>query len=227
MALLVRERTGRGQCIDAALYECAFSFMEPHVPAFEKLGVVAMRAASRLPGNAPNNLYVAKDGQFIHVTAGNDAVFRRLAQLMGRPDLVENIQFRTAIARADHMDDLDDIISDWACQHDAEELERRLNAADIPASRIYTIANIFKDPHYQAREMLVRVADDDLTSVTLAAVVPKLSETPGRIRYCGRRIGQDSQRVFADLVGLSEIEIRHLAEQGVIGLDHPIATPTA
>jgi len=218
MALLARERTGRGQCIDAALYECAFSFMEPHIPAFEKLGVVAMRSGSRLPGNAPNNLYATGDGQFIHITAGNDGVFRRLAQVMRRPELLENSQFRTATARAEHTEDLDDIISGWVCQHDIEELDRELNAADIPASRIYTIADIFRDPHYQARQMLEKVPDDDLESVTLAAVVPKLSETPGRIQHSGRRIGQDTLRVIAELVGLTEIEILRLAEQKVVCL---------
>src|SRR3989304_3814189 len=106
LALEARHKTGTGQIIDAALYEGAFSFMEPHVPAFEKLGTVAMRAGSRLPGSAPNNLYPTRDNQYIHITAVSDAVFRRIADVIGAPALADDARFRTALARVENEDEI-------------------------------------------------------------------------------------------------------------------------
>ena len=219
LALEVRHRTGKGQVIDAALYEGAFSFMEPHVPAYEKLGAVAMRAGSRLPGNTPNNLYPTRDGQYVHITAASDAVFRRVAAVIGRPELAEDDRFRTALARAQHEDALDAILSAWTIQHGCAELETRLHAAEVPAARIYTVADIFGDPHYAARGMLQKVASDELGSVTVPAVVPRLSATPGAIDHAGRRIGQDTRAVLRDIAGMTDAEIGSLASNGIIACD--------
>src|SRR5690606_31440596 len=112
MAVLARQTTGKGQCVDAALYECAFSFMEPHIPAYEKLGYIANRAGSRLPDSTPNNLYPTRDGSHIHITAMGEAVFRRLAAAMGRPELMEQPEYASARARSEHHEDLDRLISE-------------------------------------------------------------------------------------------------------------------
>lgn len=218
-ALEVRHRTGKGQVVDAALYEGAFSFMEPHVPAFEKLGTIAMRAGSRLPGNTPNNLYPTADGQWLHITAASDAVFRRVATVIGQPALASDPRFSTAVARAKNEDALDDIITAWTRNHDCAVLEQQLHAAAVPVARIYTIKDIFEDPHYAARGMLTQVPSDELGSVTLPAVVPRLTETPGAIRHAGRRTGQDTRSVLHDLAGLSDAEIESLAARGVIFCD--------
>ncbi|HRA22000.1 MAG TPA: CoA transferase, partial [Usitatibacteraceae bacterium] len=148
LALLARGRSGRGQYVDSALYECAFSFMEPHIPAFEKLGLVAQRAGSRLPDSTPNNLYVSGDGQFIHITAMGDAVFRRLAACMGSPGLADDPRFRLAVDRSRNHEAIDDLIGQWTGLHALDRLESMLRAADVPATRIFTIADIFGDPHY-------------------------------------------------------------------------------
>ena len=226
VALDVRNRTGKGQVIDAALYEGAFSFMEPHVPAYEKLKKVAVRAGSRLPGNAPNNLYLARDGQYIHITAASDAVFKRVAKVLGQPELAGDGRFNTAVARAQNEDALDAIILSWTQQHDCMALEKILHAANVPAARIYTVEDIFNDPHYAAREMLAQVPDEELGSVTMPAVVPKLKGTPGVIRHAGRRIGQDTRSVLRTLAGYSEVEIRQMEITGVIACDpYRDATP--
>ncbi len=219
LALEARRQTGKGQVIDAALYEGAFSFMEPHVPAFEKLGAVAMRAGSRLPGSAPNNLYPTGDGQYVHITAASDAVFRRIAAAIGEPALADDARFRTALARVEHEDAIDAIITRWTLEHDCTEAERQLHAAEVPAARIYTMADIFKDPHYAARGMLAQVSDEDFGTVTVPNVVPKLSATPGAIRHSGHRIGQDTRRVLTELAGLSAEEIAQLEAQRVIACD--------
>ncbi|MPZ46332.1 MAG: CoA transferase [Betaproteobacteria bacterium] len=218
MALVHKLTTGQGQVIDAALYESAFSFTEQHIAAYDKLGAVPNRLGSAT-GTAPNNLYRTRDGQYIHIAANGPAVFRRLAQLMQRPDFMEDARFKTALARARHHDEMDAQVAQWAAQHDLAALERMLNEAEVPATRIFTLADIYRDPHYKARGTLVEVPDDDLGSVTLAAPVPRLSRTPGRIRKSGGRIGQDTRRVLAELAGLSADEIAQLENAGVICCD--------
>jgi crotonobetainyl-CoA:carnitine CoA-transferase CaiB-like acyl-CoA transferase len=216
MALLARGKTGKGQVVDSALYECAFSFMEPHIPAYEKLGLVANRAGSRLPDSTPNNLFVTRDRQFIHITAPGDAVFRRLAEVMRAPELAEDARFVLATDRSHHHEELDDLIGGWTQEHDLEELERVLHAAGVPATRIFTIADIFGDPHYRARGMIVKAADDELGEVAMASPVPRLSDTPGAIRHAGHRIGEDNRRVLAEIAGFTDAELDAFERAGII-----------
>ncbi len=216
MALLSRTKTGRGQYIDSALYECAFSFMEPHIPAFDKLAVVANRAGSRLPDSTPNNLYASRDGQFIHITAMGDAVFRRLAACMGTPELAEDARFKDAVARSTHHEEIDDRIGRWTAAHDLAALEAKLRVADVPATRIFTMADIFADPHYAARGAIARAPDDELGEVAMAAPVPRLSATPGAIHRAGGRVGQDTRRILTDLLGMDATQIARLEVAGVI-----------
>ena len=224
LALESRHKTGKGQVVDAALYEGAFSFMEPHVPAFDKLGSIAMRAGSRLPGNAPNNLYPTADNQYIHITAASDAVFRRIAATIGEPALSNDPRFKTGVARAENEDAIDDLITRWTLRHTCAECEQTLHAAEVPAARIYTVADIFKDPHYAARGMLAKVPDDDLGTVTMTNVVPRLSATPGAIRHSGRRVGQDTRQVLRELAGLSVEEISRLEDERIVVCDQPDGT---
>ena len=216
MALLNRGRSGRGQVIDAALYECAFSFMEPHVPAFEKLGFIPVRAGARLPGTAPNNLYPTTDGSYIHITAANEGTFRRLAGAMGKPELVEDPRFVSALSRARHVDELDRIVSGWTSTRTLRALEQALTEASVPATRCFTLEDIFQDPHYSARNMLAEVPDDELGTVTLAAVVPKMSDSPGSIRRSGGVVGRDTREVLRQIAHLSDQEIEHLEAAGII-----------
>ena len=219
MALLAREKTGRGQCIDAALYECAFSFMEPWIAAFEKLGHVAGRMGSRLPESTPNNLYPTADGEYIHITAMADSVFRRLVAAMQRPDLGVDPRFASAIKRSEHHAEIDGLIAEWTATHDLAALERILEAESVPSTRIFTMTDIFRDPHYAARKSIVAAPDDDLGTMTMAAVVPRLSETPGGVRHAGHRIGQDTRRVLRDVIDMSAAQIDALAQSGIIACD--------
>jgi len=218
MALLARERTGVGQCVDAALYESAFSFMEPHVPAFDKLGHVAGRTGSRLPDSTPNNLYITQDGEFIHITAMGDAVFRRLAHAMGAPALADDRRFASGLARSEHHDTLDALIGEWTGAHTLVELERVLQQADVPATRIFTMRDVFADPHFAAREMLVEVKDDALGTVKMPGIVPKLSRTPGAIHHGGGVVGRDTHAILRDVAKLDEADIAALCERHVIRL---------
>lgn len=216
MALMARNVTGRGQFIDAALYECAFNFMEPWVPAFEKTGHVANRTGSRLPGSNPNNLYPTGDDSFILITAMADSLFRRLAEAMEQPTLAIDPRFSKALARNQNADTLDEIISRWTLSHPLATLEKKLTEAAVPATRIYTIADIFADPHYAARKSIVAAPDDAMGSVAMAGVVPRLSATPGGIRHAGRAIGQDTRAVLGEVLAYDADAIAALMKAGVI-----------
>lgn len=227
LALYHRLKTGEGQYVDAALYECAFSFMEPFVPAYEKLRVIAGRTGAALADSAPNNLYPTKDGGFVHITGNHDAVFRRLARAMGQPELVTDVRFKTLIDRNQHSSQIDGIVTVWTMQRTVEEVEKSLLAAEVPASRVFTIADVFADPHYRAREMLLEVPDDEWGTVTLAAPVPKLSKTPGHISRSGGRVGRDTKRVLSEIAELSVTEIDQLEAKNVIYCDRKASSSDA
>lgn len=219
LALLAREKSGSGQIVDVALIDAAFSFMESYVPSYEKTGAIGMRAGSRLPNSAPNNLYVTKDKKFIHVAALADNVYRRLVNAMGMPQLGSDPRFAEQNIRSAHEEDIDEIIGNWTRAHDLEEIERVLDAAGVPASRIFTMEDIFRDSHYRQRDMLLSVPDDDLGNVTLAGVVPKLSATPGSVAWSGHRTGQDTRPILKRFSDLTDDEIDQLERDGVAFCD--------
>jgi crotonobetainyl-CoA:carnitine CoA-transferase CaiB-like acyl-CoA transferase len=216
MALWSRSRTGRGQVVDATLFESAFSLIEPHVPAFDKLGIIANRAGSRLPDSSPNNTYTTRDGRHIHITAMGDAVFARLASVIGQPALAEDEMYATQVARSTNEDTLDAIIGGWVASRPLADVVAALNAGGVPAAPVYTVADIFADEHFRAREMLVRMPDADLGSVALAGVVPKLSKTPGVIRHAGHLVGEDTADVLTDVLGLDRQAIDALLRDGIV-----------
>src|SRR5262249_48521400 len=148
-----------------ALYEAAFSLMEASVPAYDKTGQLPRRAGSRLPNSAPNSLYPTRDGKYIHIAALADQVYRRLANAMGRPALGSDPRFAEQGPREKNVDQVDEIVTRWTSSLDLEDIEQQLEAADVPASRIFTMGDIFSSAHYRAREMLVQVTDDDLHTV--------------------------------------------------------------
>lgn len=213
MALRRRETTGRGQVVDAALYECAFSLMEPYVPAYEKTGLVAMRAGSGLSDSAPNNLYDAADGGHVHIAANGDAVFFRLMQAIGRPDLAESSRYHTAADRGANKDELDREITAWTRTRPADEVERHLIGNGVPASRAFTMVDIFADEHYRARDMLPSVPHSVLGSIMMAGIAPKLSDSPGTIRWAGGRIGEHTESVLRGELALDDATITRLARE--------------
>ncbi len=216
-ALHERQRSGRGQVVDVALYETAFTQMESYVPAYEKTGFVPARVGPNLPTMAPNSLYPTRDGGWILIAANSNLVFARLLRLMGRAELLEDARFATIKARGtqENMRALDGIIADWTRQYDAPTLEPMLREASVPNSRVYTIADIFEDPHYVARDMLVQVPHPTLGHTTQMGVVPKLSRTPGSIRHTGPDIGADTRDTLHAL-GYDDGRIDALTAGGTI-----------
>jgi crotonobetainyl-CoA:carnitine CoA-transferase CaiB-like acyl-CoA transferase len=225
LAVVHRQRTGRGQVVDTALNEAAFSLLESEVASFDRLGIVADRAGSRLPGHAPNNLYTTRDGQHLHVAAANQSLFLRLLEVMDRRELADDPRFATPVARAEHHEAVDGVVQEWIGRHDLDTVEPLLQDAQVTAARIYSVADIFTDPHYRARGMLARVPDEELGTVTLPGVVPRLSASPGRIGWAGRRAGRDTAAVLEELLGLSPEEIAALEACGAIRCDRGNTEP--
>ncbi|MEN9419295.1 MAG: hypothetical protein RI988_2915 [Pseudomonadota bacterium] len=196
-AIHERAHSGLGQVVDAALYESAFSQLEPMVPAYDKLGIVPMREGPNLPSMAPNSLYPTRDGGYVLIAANSNPTFERLVRLMRQPGLLTDARFATIRSRGEkpHMHALDASIAAWTSQFDGPALEAMLREAEVPSSRVYTIADIYADPHFAARAMLQQVPHPVLGHTTQAGVVPRLSATPGRIRHTGPELGAHTEAV--------------------------------
>ncbi|MBH1964947.1 MAG: CoA transferase [Comamonadaceae bacterium] len=215
-ALLARGRTGRGQVVDAALYEAAFAQMEAYVPAYETTGFIPNRVGPNLPNMAPNSLYPTKDGGYVLIAANSDATFKRLIDVMGQPELISDPLMASIRLRGSNIPYCNQIVSAWTMQFDGIEIERMLLEAEVPVSRVYTMPDIFADPHFAARNMLPRVPHPQLGELVHPGVVPKLSDTPGRIVHSGPDLGQDTRAVLSDELGLSASEIADLFERQVV-----------
>ena len=216
MALLAREKTGKGQVVDAALYESSFSMMESVITAYDRLGVVPTRTGSRLQSTAPNNLYIARDGAYVLVTANNDKVFARLAIAMGRPELTQDPRFATIRERATYVDEIDVEVGQWVASQPAKVIQDILDKAAVPVAMVNRISDIFEDPHFRARQMLVEVDHPVLSKLTMLGITPKLSSTPGAIRHAGPSLGADTGTVLRETLGLSDLDIEALADARVI-----------
>ena len=217
-ALRSRDVTGKGQVVDVALYETAFTQLEPLVPAYQKLNKVPMRVGPNLPSMAPNSLYPTRDANYLLIAANSNATFERLLKLMNRRELLQDPRFCSIRVRGEkpNMLALDAIISEWTQQYDAVELEQMIIDVEVPVSRVYTVADIFDDPHYQARSMIAQVAHPQLESVAQIGVVPRLSATPGTIRFTGPDLGADTISVLRDELGLQDEAIDSMLSAGVV-----------
>ena len=219
-AIHARAQTGRGQVVDVALYEAAFSQMEPVVPAHEKLGLVPMREGANLPSMAPNSSYPTRDGGWVLIAANSQPTWRRLVGLMQQPELLNDPRFESIQARGkpDNMRAIDAIIADWSRQYDAAVLEAMLRTAEVPTSRVYTIADIYADAQFAARDMLLRVPHPSLGHTTQTGVVPRLSATPGAVWRSGPQVGQDGRDILQNDLGLTPEAIDHITQSGGVTL---------
>ena len=196
MALNHRNRSGYGQMVDVALYEAVFNMMEATLPEYAYDGTLRERTGTNLTGIVPSNTYTSRDARHIVIGGNGDSIFKRLAQLMGRDDWVVDAGLADNAGRAARAAELDDGIGAWCAAHDAAFLLEALEAAQVPASKIYSIADIVRDPQYQARGMIEKLALDGGIELLVPGVVPKLSRTPGRIRGPGPKLGEHNGQGF-------------------------------
>jgi formyl-CoA transferase len=206
---------GRGQVIDVALYEAVFNCMESLLPEYSAFGVVRGPAGSALPGIAPTNAYRCKDDSYALIAGNGDSIFKRLMKLIGRDDLGEDPTLADNAGRVLRVAELDQAIGAWSSQHGVEAVLAALDKAGVPAGRIYTVADIAADPHYQARGMLETVRMDDGSALAVPGIVPKLSLTPGQQRRNAPALGQDTAAILREM-GLSPEQIAELIRRGVV-----------
>jgi formyl-CoA transferase len=215
-ALNHRHVSGKGQVVDSALYEAVLQVMESLVPEYAASGYVRERSGSVLPGIAPSNVYPCRDGEYL-IGANQDTVFRRLCAAMGRPELADDPEYSTHVARGRNQVKLDALIADWTRTLTVAELEERMIAAGVPAGRLYRPQDMLDDPHFQAREAIIGVPHPRWGEVKMQNVFPKLSATPGSVRRrAPEAIGQDNDAVYGDLLGLDEATLADLKARGII-----------
>jgi len=214
MALHHRGRSGEGQLVDVALYEAVFAMMESMLPEYGVDGTVRERSGAALPGIVPSNTYPCADGRYVVIGANADSIFRRMMRAIGRDDLANDPALADNAGRVKRTAELDQAITGWTSKHDLESVLAVLEKAEVPSGRIYSIADIVADLHYQARGMVERhkLGEHDLL---LPGIVPRLSKTPGGTQWIGPRLGEHTDSVL-EALGYGPERIAQLRQSGAI-----------
>ena len=206
---------GRGQVIDLSLCEPLLRLAEPALLDFDQLGVALRRMGNRSAHVAPRNTYRCADGQWVALSASAQSIFERLTRAIGRPELADDPRFATNDARVANVVDLDRIIGDWMSARPRAEVLAAMERAEVAVGPVYDVPSIFADPHFRARGLLVPVQDPDFGEMRLMNVVPRFSETPGRLEHTGAQLGAHNAEVYGEL-GMSAEEIERLTAEGVL-----------
>ncbi|MBR0882537.1 crotonobetainyl-CoA:carnitine CoA-transferase CaiB-like acyl-CoA transferase [Bradyrhizobium japonicum] len=216
MSLLrVKTGQGRGQVVDVSLYESVFNLMESLVPEYDLMGQVRTRTGGALPGISPSNTYPSSDGRHVVIAGNSDAIFKRLMLVIGRPDLADDPALASNDGRVRSNALLDAAITAWTSGRTMDEILARLDAADVPAGRIYSVADIVDDPHYAARDMILPTELPGDVTVKMPGIAPKLSDTPGAVKWPGPTLGQHTDEVLAGL-GLQAGDIAQLRRSAAV-----------
>ncbi|HEX7933503.1 MAG TPA: CoA transferase [Paraburkholderia sp.] len=205
---------GKGQVIDVALHEAVFNVMESLIPEYSAFGAVREAAGSALPGIAPSNAYRCADG-YVLIAGNGDSIFKRLMSAIGRQDLADAPALANNAGRVARVDALDQAIEAWSAQRPTEDVLATLTQARVPAGKIYTAKDIAEDPHYRARDMILRQPTRDGYEVEVPGIVPKLMGTPGSVRSSAPKLGDDTDAVLRE-IGLTDTQIAQLREKGAI-----------
>ena len=214
-ALHARHATGKGQVIDTALYESVLQVMEGLVPEYHRMGIIRERSGAILKGIAPSNVYSCADGEFM-IGANKDSLWRRLAEVMGRPELGDDPRYATHNARGANQLELDVLINDWTRQHTIEEVDAMMIAQGIPAGRVYRAPDMLADPHFAAREAIVEVETARFGPLKMQAPVPRFSATPSTVRRSAPALGEHNGEIYGEMLGVAPEALARLAEAGVI-----------
>jgi crotonobetainyl-CoA:carnitine CoA-transferase CaiB-like acyl-CoA transferase len=214
---LLRVKTGQGdgQVVDVSLVESVFNLMESLIPEYDLLGHVRERSGGALPGIAPSNTYRTEDGGFVVIAGNSDPIYKRLMHVIGRPDLADDPALAHNDGRVQNSAMLDAAIDAWTSHHSMNDVLATLERAEVPSGRIYSVADIVSDPHYQARDMLLRADLPGGASVSMPGIVPKLSDTPGEVQWQGPALGAHTQSVLESL-GFDANDVARLRAEGAV-----------
>jgi len=215
VALRAREVTGEGQCIDLALYESVFRVLDEIAPAYQKFGYVRERMGADTVNVCPHSHYVTRDGKWIAIACTSDAMFARLVEVMEQPELASAEWYGPQQKRLAARDEVNRIVAEWVGSLDLKAVLEHCTAGGVPASLIYSIADIFEDPQYRARGN-IKMTKSRAGEIAVPDVVPRLSATPGAIRFLGEALGSANDEVFRNLLGIEEDDIARMRDEGVI-----------
>ena len=215
MALHRRHVTGKGQVVDSAIYEAVLTMMESTVPEYTQSGMLRERTGAILPNVAPSNVYPTTDGDVL-IAANQDTVFKRLAEAMGQADLATDARFATHHARGENQEELDQLIADWSAGFTAKDLLEHLDNHAVPAGKIYKAPDMMEDPHFQAREAIVHVEHPEFDNLYMQNVFPKMSDTPGAVKWPGPELGSHNEEVYGELLGKSADDLAAMKDDGTI-----------
>lgn len=216
LALYHRDvRGGEGQMIDVSLIEPIFHILGAQTTIYDQTGEIQFRTGNRTKNNAPRNIYRARDGRWVAISTSADVIARRVMQLVGHPEVVGEPWFSSGRTRAEHTEELDAMVGGWIAQRDADEVIAAFEGAGAAIAPVYDVAEVNADPQYRALGSVVDVPDEDLGSVKMQNLLFRMSETPGEVRRAGRRIGQDTDDVLREILGLSDERLGELSASGV------------
>ncbi|MCK6257357.1 CoA transferase [Fictibacillus sp. KIGAM418] len=216
MAVYHRDHTGEGQCVDVALYEAIYSLMESAVPEYDQYGVIRERTGSTLPGIAPSNTYLCRDGKYVVIGANGDGIFKRLMDAINREDLGEDPDYASNHGRVQKSEYLDKVIGGWTIQHNLKDALKILDEYNIPAGSIYSVEDMMEDPHFIARKMICELDVDGLGKLKVPGIVPKMSKTPGSINWPGPKLGEHTEEVLKGKLGITNSQYEEWQEEGIL-----------
>ena len=215
-ALRAKDRLGKGQVIDTALIEPILTILGPQPTWYDQLGIVQERRGNRSVNNAPRNVYRTKDERWVAISTSAQNVAERVMHLVGHPEVLRETWFASGAERAKHADELDRMVGSWIAERSFDEVLAAFEKAEAAVAPIYDIRHIVEDPQFQALHSLIEVQDPELGPLKMQNVMFRLSETPGRVLWAGRRKGEDNAEVYGNLLGLDSQCLRELTEKGII-----------
>lgn len=216
LALRARDKTGRGQYIDIGLYESVFRIMDELAPSYGRSGFIRQPMGADTVNIVPHSHYHTADDRWVAIACSSDKMFERLAATMERPELAEDSRYKTMSARDKHRDELNKMVSQWVGSLTAQDLLDRCGEHEMACALLYTIADIFQDPQYSARENIKRMSDERVGEFYAPDVVPRLSATPGSLDHLGPALGAHNVEVFGGLLAMTDMQLDALRHEKVI-----------
>ena len=216
MALRHRDISGHGQVVDTAIIEPILTILGPQPIWFDQLGVIQERTGNRSVNNAPRNTYKTADGKWVAISTSAQSIAERVMRLVGHAEVIDEPWFRSGAERAKHAEELDEMVGGWISKHSMQRVIEEFEGAEAAVAPIYDIRDVLADPQYQALDSITTVQDEELGPIRMQNVMFRLSQTPGRIRFAGRRVGADTDAVLSECLGLDAAQLEDLRSQGAV-----------